>query len=229
MFVWIGKMSYDQALWYEIFQNEEYGLIKPFLSQTDVLIDGGAYKWFFALRALKNWFNGRLILIEPVKEFLSQAIELLKKEASLLALEALNCALWVDSKKFYQDLDRWGHSSFDFGSFQIKFLQKKTKQLLRPKICDLNSVFEKLNLGNQKVGIKLDIEWAEFEVLQNFTCWQNVDWLVVEYHLLNPELEQKFENLKNLFVQNFKQTKIKPSRYTDKIGLLVGINQNMVE
>ena len=215
--------DYDQALWYEIFQKGEYSLVKPFLSQTDVLIDGGAYKWFFALRALKNWFEGRLILIEPVEEFLSQAIKLLQREVSSLSFEALNCALWVSPQKFYQDLGRWGHSSFDFGSSQIRFLSKKAKQLLKPKICDLNYVFEKLNLGNQKVGIKLDIEWAEFEVLQNFTYWQNVSWLVVEYHLLNPELEQKFENLKNLFVQNFKQTKIKSSRYTDKIGLLIGI------
>ena len=222
MFVWMVKMKYDKALWYEIFQKGEYELIKPFLSKIEVLIDGGAYKWFFSLRALKNWFDGKLILIEPIKEFLDQSIALLKKENSLLNLEALNCALWVLFRKFYQDLEKWGHSSFDFGESQIRFLRKNLKAFFQPEICNLNYIFEKLNLKNKKVGVKLDIEWAEFEVLQDFNDRQNVDWMIVEYHLLNSMLEQQFESLRYLFSKNFNKTKIIFSKYSDKIGFILG-------
>jgi len=49
------ESKYDKGLFYEIFINEEYKLLKPYIDKIDTFFDIWAYKWFFSIWLLKNW------------------------------------------------------------------------------------------------------------------------------------------------------------------------------
>ncbi len=221
MYGWgVMNSRYDTALWHEVVKKEEYQVIKSFLPHTDLIIDLGAYKGFFAWWVLKNHFKGKLILVEPVKDFLDEAKKLLQKDFPTADVQFFECAIGNGDKVFYQDLQRWWHSWFDYGDIEIKFLQKFKKKIITPKICNLNNIFSDINISSQRIWIKMDIEWAELEILDDFTYWQNIDWLVIEYHLLNKDLNDKFDNLFQLLNKKFKKTKVFPSSYTDQVWLI---------
>ena len=73
--------------------------------------------------------------------------------------------------------------------------------------------------------LKMDIEWMEFEVLNNLTddIWNKINSLVLEVHLLNDELKKWWEELLNNLKKCFDKVNIIPSGYNDKIFLVYAV------
>ena len=69
--------------------------------------------------------------------------------------------------------------------------------------------------------IKIDIEWMEFEVLNNLeqTIWDKINTLAIEVHILNDELENQWKILSQKLQSEFPKNNIIQSPYTDKIFL----------
>ena len=225
--------KYDRWLFYEIFINEEYKPIKKFINNANIRFDIWAYKWFFSLYLLANWYTKNLVLVEPIKEYLSTAKNLIYNFVSKnninikWKINFINAAIkskYSPNRPFYIHLTKGWHSWFYLDQIEDKILQKffiKNNKLVSTpvlKILNINDLinFYKFNTG---VGIKLDVEWEEiFLILEkNRLFW--VDFLVFEYHLFNETFEKLFDKNLQILKTIFKTVKIYPSKYTNKIWL----------
>jgi hypothetical protein len=96
-----------------------------------------------------------------------------------------------------------------------------------PKI-NKNSKVETYNLddffkeqGIEQVALlKLDIEGAEFEVLRNFTHWEKIKNIALEYHDFG---ENNHKQLEELLSQNGFKVKARNSKFDKNLGFIFAI------
>ncbi len=217
---------YDKSLKYEIFVNEEYKYILPYLKDVEVVFDIWAYKWYFSEYILSKWFKGRLVLVEAVSEFLNKAKENLYVFSNDIIY--LNCILGKWNRNFYVNLDKPWQSWFYFLNDldfvkDLKFFKTNNYKLLKfvTKCCFDDIV---LRYWWDKMWLKMDIEWEEINVLQYTKVINKFKFLIIEYHLFNKLMLKKFNNILLKLKQYFVLKNIK-SKYTSKIWLLVWENK----
>lgn len=228
------ESKYDKGLFYEIFINEEYKLLKPYIDKIDTFFDIWAYKWFFSIWLLKNWFKENLILVEPLKHNIKIAKEMIRKFIKINNLKLnwkikfINAALKSDlskNKEFVIDLNKPWQSRFN-----IQIDNKKIYKFFKISNYKINknitivSIDNLLTLGKNKIAIKLDIEWEEIPLILKKGRLSKVDLLIFEYHLFNKTLKEKFKKVNFILQQVFKNTFICPSKYTSNIWIYLATN-----
>ena len=82
---------------------------------------------------------------------------------------------------------------------------------------------QNLDFKNSIDLVKIDIEWYEFELLNNleWNFFNSVKTLIFEYHILFPDFEIKYETLLTKLKWYYKKIKIIKSKYNDKVGIIV--------
>lgn len=90
------------------------------------------------------------------------------------------------------------------------------------KLIDIMAYIRKKRIETINV-MKVDIEGYEFELFEHLpnTFFQKIETLAFEYHILFPEFEAKFSALKTRLSAHYSHLQIFPSKYTDKVGLVL--------
>lgn len=222
--------KYDKWLYYEIFVNQEYKPVLPYLNKIDTFFDIWAYKWFFSLYLLKNWFDKNLIVVEPIPQFLKEAKNNISNFArtekiNIKSIKFINAAIkskYSISNEFYISLSKPWQSWYYLKNIQNQKLQKffvKNNKIIKSKSTKTLDINKLLSFWKDKVGVKLDIEWEEIFLLLEKGRLNKVDLLIFEYHLFNSYFESLFEKWKSILKQYFSTISFYPSKYTDKIGI----------
>lgn len=238
----ISYTDFQQALFYEIFVEDEYSLLDKSIVKSQTIVDIGWYVGFFSLYCISvkadykypfeqvddqkiDKFVSQLSeyaidqdiqihIIEPLSEYLQTAKDILKPWSN--CIEFHNFAVWTETTKgqIYLNNNRSMQSSF----FQDSFLgeNKKSKTVMIYQFDELDFWDDGVDL------VKMDIEWAEIDILSNLdkNILSNIPYLVFEYHLVNELLEKEFENIINKLNRIYNEQKIIKSEYDKRLWMV---------
>jgi FkbM family methyltransferase len=204
----------DKSVLAEIFELREYRGIESIIkSAREPIIDAGAQIGFFSLycRALNP--EVKIFALEPDEENL----ELLNKHLeinNLKNVEVIPAALSEKSglRDFYISHDSHNHSLF-------KVLVPKITKNIKIKTYGLDDWLKEQRIKGVFL-LKLDIEGAEYEVLENFVHWEKIKNIVLEYHDFGENNHKQLENL--LLQQNYK-VKSRASKFDQNLGFIFAI------
>ncbi len=204
----------DKSVMKEIFELREYKDIEPIIKSAKYpIVDAGAQAGFFCLycRALNP--RVKIFALEPDENNLEVLEDNLNLN-NITDVEIVPGALAGKNglRDFYISNDTHNHSLF-------KVLTPQINQKNKVKAYSLADFL--LEQGIDKVSLlKLDIEGAEYEVLQNFNDWHKIDNLILEYHDFG---EFYHSQLENLLQKNGYKIKITPSKFERSLGFIAAI------
>jgi len=204
----------DKSIIKEIFELREYKEVEAIIkSAQEPIIDAGAQAGFFVLycRALNP--EVKILAIEPDEdnlELLNQHLEI----NNLKNVEVIPAALAGKSglRDFFISSDSHNHSLF-------KVLVPKITKNVKIKTCSLDDLLKEQ--GIEKVALlKLDIEGAEYEVLENFNSWEKIKNIALEYHDFG---KHRHEDLEKLLMMNGFKIKSRISKFDKNLGFIFAI------
>jgi len=201
----------DKSVLTEIFELREYQEIEPIIKSAKTpIIDAGAQAGFFILycRALNP--DVKIYALEPDEENL----ELLNKHLeinNLKNVEVMPIALAGKSslRDFYISHDSHNHSLF-------KVLVPKISKNIKIQTYGLDDWLKEQGIEEVSL-LKLDIEGAEYEVLEIFTNWEKIKNIVLEYHDFG---ENNHKQLENLLLQKGYKVKSRASKFDQNLGFI---------
>lgn len=191
------QLKYEKALEYEIFEKGEYDFAKNKIQNAKCLFDIWWHIWLFSKWCRNFNPDTKIHYFEPVKSFYDKAKFILWNDKNI----TLN-NLWISSESNMWTIlvnEKMTMQSSKYSSF----LNPKWKKI-QVKYITLKEYLQKNNIEIIDV-LKMDIEWMEFEVLDSRWDFERekVDNLIVEIHILNKEMEEKwnqiFLKIKNIF------------------------------
>ena len=201
----------DKSVLTEIFELQEYKEVESIIKSAKTpIIDAGAQAGFFVLycRALNP--EVKIYALEPNEdnlELLNQHIEI----NNLKNIEVEPAALSKKSglRDFHISHDSHNHSL-------IKVLVPRIAKNIKINTYSLDDSLKEQGIDNVSL-LKLDIEGAEFEVLENFTHWEKIKNIVLEYHDFG---ENNHKQLENLLLQNGYKVKSRASKFDQNLGFI---------
>ena len=207
-------LKYQKALEYEIFVKEEYSFSKEKIISANTIFDIWWHIGLFSSWCRKYNHNAQIYLFEPVASNYNQAYDNLKDDPNI---HLYNFWIARESKK-------WIILVNDIKSMQSSKYESFLNNNWKPEQVEFITLSDAINKtwANTIDLLKMDIEWMEFEVLNNLTddIRNKISSLVLEVHILNDELENWWNELNTKLKKYFKEVKIFPSEYNDKIFLV---------
>ncbi|GHW02386.1 hypothetical protein AGMMS50249_1720 [candidate division SR1 bacterium] len=207
--------KYDQALHYEIFQKEEYLPCKSAIQQADVIFDIGGHLGFFSEWCRQQGSQAEVHYFEPVPFLYETAKKNLNSDPKIIfhnyGIGSIDeeITFFVNSKKSMQ--------SSKYPSF-LNLAGEEVKVQMK----SLETFILNLESGVSNLLVKLDIEGMEYEVLESRTDFirDQISFLVMEIHFLQPDDEQRRDKLKKEIKSRFSTFQEFPSQYDERIRLV---------
>lgn len=204
--------KYDQALYYEIFQKEEYQQLKSYLIQAKEIIDIWGHLGYFSLWCKSINPDLKIHFYEPILILFEQAKENLKNHQAI-EFHNLGIASTTRTEILYLHPEKSMQSSK-----YHSFLNQSTTQVAVAMVGILEFL-AKEQLWSIDL-IKMDIEgmeWEVFEKLQKSDLQKAKKWFC-EYHLLNPQQEEQWNELQTKWEKESLKLKIFCHPYHPKLG-----------
>lgn len=206
---WIIMGKYEEALRYEIFIKKEYEKYIPSLSSEKIVFDIGWHWWFFSEWCFEKGFSWEIYFFEPILYNYQKAKENLKKYEK--HIHFFNVWIWLkkEKKEIFFNEEKTMQSSEFWETFLCKWW--------KTEICDFESLNDLVSTVDSIDIMKMDIEWAEFEVLLNTSeeTFKKIKILVLEYHEITPSMNKN--NLINTLSRYFSKIEENPSIYTKNV------------
>jgi len=203
----------DKSVMKEIFELGEYKDVESIIKSAKApIIDAGAQAGFFCLycRALNS--EVKIYAIEPDENNLEVLADNLTVN-NISNVEIIPAALAGQTglRDFFISTDTHNHSLFKVLAPQIT----KTNKIKTYSLDDFLN-----EQGIERVSLlKLDIEGAEYEVLNNFKGWKKINNIILEYHDFG---EYKHSQLIELLQEKSFKTKTTPSKFDKSLGFIIG-------
>ena len=211
------QLKYQKALEYEIFIKEGYSFSKEKIIHANTIFDIWWHIGLFSSWCRKYNHNAQIYFFEPVASNYNQAYDNLKDVPNI---HLYNFWIARESKK-------WTILVNDTKSMQSSKYESFLNTKWEPEQVEFITLSDAINKtwADTIDLLKMDIEWMEFEVLNNLTddIWNKINSLVLEVHLLNDELKKWWEELLNNLKKCFDKVNIIPSGYNDKIFLVYAV------
>jgi len=191
------QLKYEKALEYEIFEKGEYGFAKNKIEDAKCIFDIWWHIWLFSKWCRNINPDTKIHYFEPIEEFYNKAKKSLWNDKSITINN-----LWISSESNIWIILLNKKMTMQSSKYS-SFLNPKWKKI-QVKYITLKEYLQKNNIEKIDV-LKMDIEWMEFEVLDSRWDFERekVDNLIVEIHILNKEMEEKwnqiFLKIKNIF------------------------------
>lgn len=206
----------DISVQAEIFQLQEYRAAEDIIKSAQFpIIDAGAHAGFFILycRALNDKI--KIYAFEPEGEN-AQILAKHLKLNHIRGVKIFQQALAGKSGKqdFYISADTHNHSLIKPDNFKAK---------ISVAAVGLSDFLNNYNLQRLSL-LKMDIEGAEFQVLQNLKeeDWLKLENILLEYH---DETGQNYQQLAELIRRYGFSLEILPSHYDPKLGFILARNK----
>lgn len=171
--------KYEKALEYEIFVKKEYSFLDNYIKSANLIFDIGWHIWLFSKYCLDINSDLFIYFFEPFNESFNKSKIILDKYIE--HIEFIN--KWVYYKncttKLYINNQKYMQNSIYNNNFLVK-----SQNYINIELIDLSIIINK----NISVDLmKLDIEWAEFELLLNINplVFSYINTICLEYHLIN--------------------------------------------
>lgn len=209
--------KYEKALKYEIFKNKEYGFAKNDIKNAKIILDIWWHIWLFSSRCRTINKDAKIYYYEPVKTFFNTAKENLSNDNKII----LN-NIWIAWENYDWKIIINKEKTMQTSKYK-SFLNKGWEEEI-VKFYSLHNVLEEIN---EKIDlIKMDIEWMEFEVLENINRDdRNKIWsIIIEIHIFNEEFKKNWDKLEKNLKKYYKKISRKESKYSKNIFIIFAKN-----
>lgn len=200
----------DKSVFYEVFEARDYQVLDQIIkSAKNPVLDVGAHIGFFSIYAAVLNPTAKIFAFEPEeKNFVLLKENLKFNKIENVVVKNLAVAASEGQRKLYLSEDSHNHSLIEIGGAREKFVQTQTLE----KILERNKI-EKCSL------IKLDVEGAEFEILENFELFGKIENFYIEYHKYSPEMDPN--RLEKIFKSNGFKVSGNISKYDKRFGFIL--------
>lgn len=227
----------QKSLFYEIFIKNEYSLLDEIISKSNIIFDIWSNIGLFSLYVLSLKYN---FLVKLEEDFLIIEDNILNLKDFKVHLFEPNIKTFNLSKEILNNFEEnlifnniW--LSNKSGTFEIiipeidcqtslyeSFLTKKSSQKILAQFIKFQDYIEKNNISQIDL-LKLDVEWAEFDILLDLEekYFRKTKVLFLEYHLLNNDFEEKFPKLLEKLRKYFTNVEVRKWEYSYRIGYIV--------
>lgn len=216
----IDLTKYEKALYYEIFINKEYQILNSIINTSSVIFDIWSNIWFFSLYCQQINSNCKIHMFEPVSDSFEKSKLILQNYFSNIYFN--NVAIWISEwvQLLYVNESKPMQSSI----FNNTFLNPDW-YIVESKIITLNKYLLDNNISKIDL-VKMDIEWAEFDILLNLEdfIFNSIESIYLEFHLFNNMLELKYKQLLERLQKIYKNVQILPNKYSDKLWYILCTN-----
>ena len=187
--------KYEKALEYEIFTKEEYGFAKNEIQNAKCIFDIWWHIWYFSKRCKSLNLNTEIHYFEPIGEFYNKAKSLLWNDKNIIFNN-----YWISSQNEVWTMLFNSEKTMQSSKY-LSFLNPNWKEI-KIRFITLKEYLQQNDIKKIDV-LKMDIEWMEFEVLSSRWDFEykKIQNLIIEIHLLNENMEKKW----NLIFQNIKK------------------------
>ncbi len=200
----------DQSVFEEVFVDRDYRVIDDVIEKASgLIIDAGAHIGCFSVYASIQNPRAKILAYEPEERNFASLKENLKMNGCK-NVDAKNLAIWKEEgeKELFLSEDSHNHSFFADGAAKkvhCTTLDKVLNKRWKDWRCEL---------------VKLDVEGAEFEILENLQkeVFEKVKVWCIEYHEYG---DFKSQRLVAILQKNGLKVKIFPSRYDSRMGLII--------
>lgn len=232
----IELSKYERAIYYEIFNSREYWILDEIIKKSEIIFDIWGHIWLWSLYILqiKSLLDSKLFwdeleiletwnkipdynihFFEPLNENYLKSEQILNNFKDSIILNKF----WFSKKEEFSDIFKWKISS------QSSKYKSFLNRWENPESCKFKKLENYISENNiESVDLmKMDIEWAEFEVLLNLDekYFKKIKTLFFEYHILNNEFEFKFGQLKIILKHYYSNIEIIESKYDSRIGYIL--------
>lgn len=173
--------KYEHALYYDIFTKRCYGFLDPAIADASVIFDVGGNIGFFAARCFAQNQTCTIHFFEPILSFCVDAQQRLQVWQD--RLQVYPAAAWTQE----------GEISFFYNATKPMQSSLWTNHFLDPRgeemdVATLDFAAFVASFPDRIDVLKMDIEGAEFAVLERFTQehFQRIGSIAIEYHVLFP-------------------------------------------
>lgn len=217
----IDKLNnkYEKALYYEIFKNKEYSILDEVIKNWWIIFDIWWHIWLFSLYSLSLNPGLTIHYFEPVKEYFNKAKNILEDFEQNIIFN--NYGILDKSWDFDMFINEKISSQ---SSLYFSFLNKKSVK----NTFSFIQLWDYLKLSNiESIDLlKMDIEWAEFDVLLNLDkkIFTKIKVLFLEYHILNTDFENKYNCFLNKIKILYQDVNIIKSIHSNKLWYIFAYN-----
>lgn len=208
--------KYEQALYYDIFNQDEYWFLKDYILNSNIIFDVWAHFWFFSLYCLQIKKDLEIHCFEPINEFLQKAEQTLSSYSNIVFNNQ-----WISSQSWKQAIFLNKEKTMQTSLLNLNFLNNSQDSVL----CDFTTLQDYISINNinQIDILKFDVEWAEFDILLGLPLdlFPKIKVLFFEYHILWDDFSGKYKILLDKIKQIYKNVNIRQSKYTDKIWYIL--------
>lgn len=161
----------------------------PF-KKDDIIIDIGANVGFFSIYLAKKFPFTKILAFEPIPDNYKHLQKNIKIN-NVTNVQIFNQAITGDGRdiKMLVDFKNSG------GASAINALKSNRHEEYVVSSITLDSIFEKNNIKKCKL-LKIDVEGAEYEILQNAKKLNQVEYLSAEIHINDQLKKQGYSNEK---------------------------------
>lgn len=233
----IHLSKYQKSLFYEIFINKEYNKLDHIICNSSIIFDIGSNIWLFSLYVLSKRYTfwvkiewDFLVIPEDISLKNDLKIHLFEPNHDIFVLS--ESVLSIFYSLTYQN-NFWlafipGEYEFIIpeidcqGSLYESFLTNKKGNKIKVLLKNLWEYVDEYDIKTIDL-LKMDIEWAEFEVLLSLEekYFKRIKVLFFEYHLLSPEFENQFEVLLKKLKWIYQDVEVIKGKYTEKIWYII--------
>lgn len=233
----IQLSKYQKSLFYEIFISKEYEILDKIIKNSSTIFDIGSNIWLFSLYALSKKYDFEIKLNW---DFLFIPDEISIKNDIIIHLFEPNSDIFELQKRVL--LKFWAVTrennfwlvlipgAYEFivpeidcqGSLYDSFLTKKKWSKIKVELRNLWDYMDENNIEAIDL-MKMDIEWAEFEVLLGLEekYFKKIKVLFFEYHIVSDDFEKKFEILQDKLQRMYMSVEVMKWKYSEKIGYVI--------
>lgn len=176
--------------YYEIFHKDNHFLHKDFIPKnSDVVVDFGANEGYYIARLKKFAHDCKIYAFEPnPHEFQLLKSNVENNHFQNVTLE--QCAIFSHETELeFEFIPQIGTiGSLNIHIPQRKWLKEEFIQRIKIQAFSADQILEKYKLDHIHI-MKIDVEGAELEILENFHAIDRVDKITVEYHSEEIRLE----------------------------------------
>lgn len=210
--------KYNQALRYEIFEKEEYGICKSAILEADVVLDIGGHLWFFSEWCRSIGFERKICLFEPVKRIAEDCARRLQK----IWCEVMVSDYGIWAKDWEEILLFNEEKTMQTGKYE-SWLNRGGKEVKVRFQKIIPEDFRRWGCDWKKVFVKMDIEGMEYEVLASWNddIWKMIDGIVIEIHFIREGEVERWEGLKCRLKSIFSVFFEKVNEYDERVRLVL--------
>lgn len=207
--------KHEKALEYEIFVKKEYSILDEIIKNSKLIFDIWSHIWLFSKYSLQLNNKLKIHCFEPIFSNFEKSKFILENSKENIIFNNL----WVSAVCWKKEIFFNETKTMQSSIFNNTFLNKTWESFL-VNFINLDDYIEKNNILQIDL-LKIDIEWAEFEVLLNFKSFQKVKVLFFESHIFNDKMQKDYDLLLRKLKNIYKNIDIFESEYSSRIWYIL--------